>query len=156
MSEDDSSLRGITRRSFLTGTSVTVAAAGILKTSEALAADAAHGRVQGPGAVHVSLKINGAVHALEVEPSTTLADALRFGLGLTGTKVVCDRGSCSACTVHLDGVPVCVVPDARGRCRRARGHDRRGAGARRDAGARSRPSSSRTTPCSAASARRGC
>src|SRR5262249_2602146 len=37
----------------------------------------------------------------------TLAETLRFELGLTGTKVVCDRGACSACTVHLDGVPVC-------------------------------------------------
>ena len=106
MSEEDPP-RGISRRSFLTGTGLGVAAAGLLKTSEALAADAAAGTVQGPGPVPIRLKVNGAVHALEVEPSTTLADALRFSLGLTGTKVVCDRGSCSACTVHLDGTPVC-------------------------------------------------
>ena len=106
MSEEDPRPRGITRRSFLTGTSLTVAAAGILKTSEALAADAAAARVQGPGEVGLTLKVNQVIHHLKVLPSTTLADALRFELALTGTKVVCDRGSCSACTVHLDGTPV--------------------------------------------------
>ncbi|MDB4968800.1 MAG: oxidoreductase [Myxococcales bacterium] len=106
MSEDDET-RGITRRSFLTGTGITVAAAGILKTTEALAESVKGGAAVGPGAVPVSLKVNGSVHQLSLEPSTTLADALRFSIGLTGTKVVCDRGSCSACTVHLDGTPVC-------------------------------------------------
>ena len=53
------------------------------------------------------LNINGASRRMTIEPRTTLAEALRFELGLTGTKVVCDRGSCSACTVWLDGTPVC-------------------------------------------------
>jgi xanthine dehydrogenase YagR molybdenum-binding subunit len=106
MSEEDPSSRGISRRSFLTGTGLSVAAAGILKTSEALAADAAAGNVQGPGEIAVTLKVNRVMHHLKVEPSTTLADALRVSLGLTGTKIVCDRGACSACTVHLDGTPV--------------------------------------------------
>ena len=44
---------------------------------------------------------------MKVLPAATLADTLRFQLGLTGTKVVCDRGACTACTVHLDGTPVC-------------------------------------------------
>ena len=52
------------------------------------------------------MKINGMVESLSVEPRTTLAAALRDHLELTGTKVVCDRGSCSACTVYLDGKPV--------------------------------------------------
>lgn len=59
----------------------------------------------GPGAVPIVLQINGAAHSLSVEPRMTLAEALRDNLGLTGTKVVCDRGSCSACTVWMDKVP---------------------------------------------------
>ncbi|MGZ3425016.1 MAG: (2Fe-2S)-binding protein, partial [Polyangia bacterium] len=108
MSEEDSSARGgISRRSFLTGTGLSVAAAALLETSEAIAADAAAAAVRGPGEVGITLTVNRVAHQLKVEPSTTLADALRFNLGLTGTKVVCDRGACSACTVHLDGAPVC-------------------------------------------------
>jgi xanthine dehydrogenase YagR molybdenum-binding subunit len=104
MGEED---RGITRRSFLTGTGLSVAAAGLLSTSEALAAEARAGQAVGPGAVPLTLNINGKREQVSVLPSATLAETLRFSLGLTGTKVVCDRGSCSACTVHLDGVPVC-------------------------------------------------
>src|SRR5262249_56411782 len=76
-----------------------------LKTTEAIAAEA-NSAVQGPGQVALTMKVNDVYRHLKVEPSTTLADALRFELGLTGTKVVCDRGACSACTVHLDGTPV--------------------------------------------------
>jgi aerobic-type carbon monoxide dehydrogenase small subunit (CoxS/CutS family) len=63
--------------------------------------------VLGPGIVSISLRLNKQVRQLKVEPRTTLAEALRDELGLTGTKIVCDRGSCSACTVWLDGTPVC-------------------------------------------------
>jgi xanthine dehydrogenase YagT iron-sulfur-binding subunit len=51
----------------------------------------------------VNLTVNGQLCAIEVEPRTTLVDALREGLGLTGTKKACDRGECGACTVHVDG-----------------------------------------------------
>src|ERR1700744_3940472 len=55
------------------------------------------------GKLHVNLTVNGEARELVVEPGTTLLEALRDGLGLTGTKKSCDRGECGACTVHRDG-----------------------------------------------------
>jgi aerobic-type carbon monoxide dehydrogenase small subunit (CoxS/CutS family) len=63
-------------------------------------------RVIGPEALPVKLHINGQEHAVTIEPRYTLAETLRDNLGLTGTKVVCDRGSCSACTIWIDNKPV--------------------------------------------------
>ncbi|MFI5613205.1 (2Fe-2S)-binding protein [Amycolatopsis sp. NPDC051903] len=51
----------------------------------------------------MSIEINGKTEAISVEPRTTLLEALREELGLTGTKKGCDRGECGACTVHVDG-----------------------------------------------------
>lgn len=56
-----------------------------------------------PGAVSVSLTINGKSHAVSVPPSTTVLDLLRERLHLTGTKKGCDQGQCGACTVLIDG-----------------------------------------------------
>jgi len=53
--------------------------------------------------VPVSMTVNDRVRTMTVEPRTTLLDALREELGLTGTKKACDRGECGACTVHVDG-----------------------------------------------------
>ena len=58
---------------------------------------------RGPDAVPIRLEINGEIRVLHAEPRRTLLDALRFDLGLTGAKKVCDRGDCGACTVLLDG-----------------------------------------------------
>ena len=63
--------------------------------------------IAGPQAVPITLKVNSATHTLKLEPRTTLAEALRGPLGLTGTKIACNRGACSACTVWLDGLPIC-------------------------------------------------
>ncbi len=54
-------------------------------------------------ATSVSVSINGRQHDFEVEPHETLAEVLRERLGLTGTKIGCNRGDCGACTVLLDG-----------------------------------------------------
>ena len=61
--------------------------------------------VIGPDPSPVTLHVNGAARTIQVEPRMTLAEALRGPLGLTGTKIGCNRGACSACTVWLDGVP---------------------------------------------------
>jgi xanthine dehydrogenase YagT iron-sulfur-binding subunit len=53
--------------------------------------------------IHLTLDINRQQHALDVEPRTTLLDALREHMALTGTKKGCDQGQCGACTVHIDG-----------------------------------------------------
>src|SRR3989441_4265995 len=53
--------------------------------------------------VQVGMTVNDRVRAMPVEPRTTLLDALRDELSLTGTKKACDRGECGACTVHVDG-----------------------------------------------------
>lgn len=108
---DSSDARGnVSRRGFLKGAGLGAAGAAIVETGLSAmteAASAASGpAVAGPGRVAVALSVNGAERKLDIEPRTTLAEALRDDLGLTGTKVVCDRGSCSACTVLLDGTAV--------------------------------------------------
>jgi xanthine dehydrogenase YagT iron-sulfur-binding subunit len=50
-----------------------------------------------------TLRVNGLRHELQLDPRTTLVDALRERLGLCGTKKSCDRGECGVCTVHVDG-----------------------------------------------------
>ncbi len=59
----------------------------------------------------IKLTINGKTYELAVEPNKTLADMLRYDLGLTGTKKGCDTGDCGACSVILDGEVVnsCLV-----------------------------------------------
>ncbi|HEX9944428.1 MAG TPA: 2Fe-2S iron-sulfur cluster-binding protein [Thermoanaerobaculia bacterium] len=110
---DDPPGGGISRRDFLRGGAVAGAlgSAGLLAGELVEAArDAprteAGVEIWGPGPVPVRLRINGKSHDLRVEPRTTLLDALREDLELTGAKRVCDRGTCGACTVLLGGKAV--------------------------------------------------
>ncbi len=99
--------RGLGRRGFLRGAGLTAAGATMLDRVELLAKEIPkHSATQGPGRTPLVLHVNGKDYRVALEPRTTLADALRYDLGLTGTKVVCDRGACSACTVWLDKTPV--------------------------------------------------
>jgi xanthine dehydrogenase YagT iron-sulfur-binding subunit len=95
------------RRSFLKGIGggaigTAVVSTGLMKADPAAAyvpeaANAAHNKTA------VALKVNGKTYRVEVEHRQTLAEALRDELGLTGTKIGCDRGECGACTVIIDG-----------------------------------------------------
>jgi xanthine dehydrogenase YagT iron-sulfur-binding subunit len=99
---------GVSRRSFLQclGTSaVTAATLGATNVAKGMA-DANAERPHGPGAVPVTLSVNGQAVTLQLEPRVTLLEALRHQAGLTGAKEACDRATCGACTVLLDGVPV--------------------------------------------------
>jgi xanthine dehydrogenase YagT iron-sulfur-binding subunit len=112
----------ISRRSFIKGAGAAAAVAGLAGVREAHAQDSPVGpgisERLGPEAQTIELKINGGVRRLSIEPRVTLLRALRESLGLMGTKLVCDRGACGACTIHLDGSPVtsCMMlaVDARG------------------------------------------
>ncbi len=57
----------------------------------------------GPNILPIALWVNGRPTSVRVDPATTLAEMLRDSLGLIGTKIGCDRGACSACTVWIDG-----------------------------------------------------
>jgi aerobic-type carbon monoxide dehydrogenase small subunit (CoxS/CutS family) len=67
--------------------------------------EATHGDIGAvPGVI--TLHVNGKDHVVKVDPDMTLAFVIREKLGLTGTKVGCDRGECGTCTIHADGRPI--------------------------------------------------
>jgi xanthine dehydrogenase YagT iron-sulfur-binding subunit len=108
---------GMSRRGFLktmTVSSVAVAAASRLGTTPAAPAE----ELSGVEMAKIVLQVNGRQRRLLVEPRWSLLFVLREKLGLTGTKVGCERGECGACTVLIDGEPryACMVlaPEAEG------------------------------------------
>lgn len=105
---------GVSRRSFMQTLGASAAAASITSSAQALESRPSLKRepgVEGPGPIDIVLDVNGQPRRLRVEPSTTLLEALRLQIGLTGTKEICDRGSCGGCCVILDGklVNACMM-----------------------------------------------
>jgi len=122
---DRATPRPLSRRSFLKGASAVTAGTAAVgeamagqAAAEAAAAEAASRGTRLAGRVAVELEINGAKRTAQVEPRTTLLSTLRHHLDrpLTGTKEVCDRGNCGACTVLIDGEPVYACLTLASRC----------------------------------------
>ena len=110
MSHDDAhttadTAAGVSRRNFIKGVvagGVAVSSAAYLfRSGTPLAGQARAGGVERL----LSLTVNGQVRRVDVAPQETLATTLRYKLGLTGTKLGCDRAECGACTVLVDDVP---------------------------------------------------
>ncbi len=97
--------QSVTRRNFIKG----VVAAGAVASSTAylFRTTTVHGQPSAAGAVErlITLNVNGQDRRVDVMPQDTLAWTLRYKLGLTGTKLGCDRAECGACTVLIDDVP---------------------------------------------------
>jgi xanthine dehydrogenase YagT iron-sulfur-binding subunit len=100
--ENGRSRIGITRRGFL---QLMGAGAAASAASPGLSAESAAGVTDAIEVTRLKLLINGRSHRLLVEPRWSLLFVLREKLGLTGTKVGCERGECGACTVLIDGQP---------------------------------------------------
>ncbi len=99
----------VSRRSFLSqigAAGVVVSAAPVIAAAQGSApqqAETSAATEKIEGAIPVSLKVNGKAYSLDLDPRTTLLDALRETISLTGTKKGCDHGQCGACTVHIEG-----------------------------------------------------
>ena len=95
---------GVSRRDFIKGV---IAAGAAVSTTAYLFRASILGQPSAPGAVErlLTLNINGQLRRVDVMKQETLAMTLRYKLGLTGTKLGCDRAECGACTVLIDDVP---------------------------------------------------
>ena len=112
MNDNGPARPGMSRRSFLKGGGAAAAATALGQAPPAILAQEPPAQPSGgvvgigPGPVQLELKVNGQKMTTKVEPRVTLLDALRNYLDVTGCKRVCDRGTCGACTVMVDGKTV--------------------------------------------------
>jgi xanthine dehydrogenase YagT iron-sulfur-binding subunit len=102
LSEKKTKKPRFSRRGFVQGLGLGTSVAGAAASQGQASAQTA-AAVMGPAAVEVTLTINGKPTRVKVEPRETLLDALRLQLDMTGAKRVCDRATCGACTVIVDG-----------------------------------------------------
>ena len=96
---------GVSRREFLKISGLT-AAVPLVTGPKMIEVGGAEVAIYGPGKTPVALIVNGRNYAAQLEPRVTLLDALRNEFELTGAKRVCDRGTCGACTVLMQGKPI--------------------------------------------------
>ncbi len=104
---EETTQQGVSRRSFIKG--AIAASAAVSSTNYLFRANGGTVLAQAAaaGAVErlITVTVNGRSRRIEVPPMETLATTLRYKLGLTGTKIGCDRAECGACTVLVDGTP---------------------------------------------------